>query len=255
MDDMGHFYNSHDELLLVQLQRKEEFYQANATWWNNGGYGGSTDDEVMIGDTDGEHDGEEGLKFLDTLISSSSGNSTTPAMKQDLAVDLGAGVGRISKLVLLKRYAEVRLVEGNPDISKRSKMYLGRKRAARCTFTSCYLQDLNILEWGMSKPVVDLMWIQWTLQYLTDVDVVECLKKLATALRPLVGVLVVKENRPFGTARPDRFQMDTPAGANGRYDITRSEDHHRLLFHQAGFQVDFEETGKETSTFALKPIV
>jgi hypothetical protein len=313
MDDMGNFYNSHDELLVFQAAHKTEYYQANADFWDNGGYGGSTDDEVMVGDADTVgimQDAEEGLAFLDRIIdnnnagksrtsgtnsnsnhktrgnNSNSNNSTAtatmtmPAMRQDVAVDLGAGVGRVSKMVLLKRYDHVRLVEGNAAFMKRSRGYLGKKRAARCSFTTCFLQDLDvndiILEWGGSGASagvssssksnnngndnsgdagsVDLMWVQWTLQYLTDVDVVECLKKLAKGLRPLVGVLVVKENRPYGTARPDRFQMDTPTGASaqGRYDITRSDAHHRLLFHMAGLQVDFSEMGTETSSFALK---
>jgi hypothetical protein len=40
----------------------------------------------------------------------------------------------VTKLILLKRYAEVRLVEGDENWSKRSRVYLGRKRASRCTF-------------------------------------------------------------------------------------------------------------------------
>mmetsp|Transcript_13290 Transcript_13290/g.29207 ORF Transcript_13290/g.29207 Transcript_13290/m.29207 type:complete len:112 (-) Transcript_13290:37-372(-) len=107
-------------------------------------------------------------------------------------------------------------------------------------------------EWG-GEPV-DLMWIQWCLQYLTDEDVVQCLKTLAGKLRLGLGVLVVKENRPFGTAREDRFQMDTPRGESLRYDITRPDLHHRLLFQKAGLSVDLAEQGVETNTYALRKI-
>mmetsp|Transcript_26130 Transcript_26130/g.72048 ORF Transcript_26130/g.72048 Transcript_26130/m.72048 type:complete len:319 (-) Transcript_26130:173-1129(-) len=262
-DDCGRFYHSHDELERAQRMHREEYYAANALYWINGGYGGSTDDEAMVGDTDGLADGVEGLAFLDRLLAqmdsganNNNNNNHHKTPRRAVAVDLGAGVGRVTKLILLKRYQAVRLVEGDDAYSKQSRVYLGRKRAAKCTFTHLWLQDLNDQtmehEWG-GEPV-DLMWIQWCLQYLTDEDVVQCLKTLAGKLRLGLGVLVVKENRPFGTAREDRFQMDTPRGESLRYDITRPDLHHRLLFQKAGLSVDLAEQGVETNTYALRKI-
>lgn len=34
-------------------------------------------------------------------------------------------------------------------------------------------------------------------------------------------------------AREDRFQLETPSGEEGRYDITRTDAHHRVLFGMA----------------------
>ena len=260
IDDAGTFYNSHQELLTAQTNRKTEFYHANASYWGTGGYGGTTDDEAMIGDGGGVQDGQEGLAFLDRLASlnQTPHHNSHAALDEaagrfqfEQAVDLGAGVGRVSKLVLLKRYSEVRLVEADEGWSKRSKTYLGRKRASRCSFVNQRLDELrdeDVRNWG---PPADLMWVQWTLQYLIDQDVVDCLRVLASGLRPETGVLVVKENRPYGTAREDRFQMDLPGGVNERYDITRSDTHHRLLFQNAGLRVAFVERGVETNTYAL----
>ena len=252
-DDMGNFYNSHAELLALQATHRDDFYQANSVWWETGGYGGATDDEEMIGDEDGSQDCLEGLAFLDRLIQTNQNKNSSLWMQQKLAVDVGAGLGRITKGVLLKHYDEIHLVEGNSAYSKRSKVKLGKKKAKRCVFTQCYLQDINAQTLATGdKPVIDLIWIQWTLQYLTDCDVIECLKILAQGLRPLVGVLVVKENRPYGIQREDRFQMDTPAGDNNRYDITRPDAHHRLLFQMAGLKVQSMERGEETNTYELR---
>ena len=159
-DDTGRFYNSHADLLRFQEAHKDELYRANASWWADGGYNGSNDDEAMIGDEGGAADGEEGLAFLDRYLVflkdtdvpwSSTGAGSSPKQQHqqpqlqqqqqnhlcfDHAVDLGAGVGRVTKLVLLKRYGEVRLVEGDEGWSKRSRVYLGRKRASRCSFTN-----------------------------------------------------------------------------------------------------------------------
>ena len=256
IDDMGNFYSCHDELAAVQQENRDEWYAANAVWWEqggSGGYGGKTDDEAMVGDEGGQEDGEEGLAFLDKLL------STSPSLGFVQAVDCGAGVGRVTKNILLKRYDAVHLVEADPGWSKQSRTYLGKKRARKCTFTCARLQDLSVdIIDGWGSPGANLIWLQWTLQYLTDSDVVDTLKNLAGGLIEHTGILVVKENRPYGAARTDRFQMETPAGGcgendgRGRYDITRSDDHHRLLFDRAGLQVILSEQGVETNTYALQ---
>ncbi|CAJ1969704.1 unnamed protein product [Cylindrotheca closterium] len=266
IDDMGQFYSCHDELLSFQKVNQEEMYKANSLYWANEGCNGSTNEQAMVGDEGGQEDAEEGLAFLDRFLALETTNQDK-AMKQpscshqnnrrrqrrrfDHAVDLGAGVGRLTKLLLLKRYGEVRLVEADGGWSKRSRNYLGRKRSSRCSFSHQRLDTLtkaDVQGWG--EPA-DLMWVQWTLQYLIDTDVVDCLKVLAGGLREGSGVLIVKENRPYGTQREDRFQMDMPQGGNERYDITRTDNHHRLLFHQAGLKVCYTERGEETNVYAL----
>ena len=276
-DDSGNFYASMDELMDVQQQHREEWYAANQEWWQAGGYGGRTDDEAMIGDESGCQDGEEGLDFLDRFLSyDSSPSSPSPSSSSSYfgstssrrgghcggggggssnnnlrAIDAGAGVGRVTKLVLLKRFDEVRLVEGDEQISKRSRAYLGRKRSERCNFTCAKLQDLHgdvVADWD---GLVDLIWVQWTLQYLTDVDAENTLRTLAKGLVPTTGILIVKENRPYGGARRDRFQMETP-GCSGRYDIVRTDPQFRFIFQRAGLRVEMTEEGAETTTYAVR---
>jgi protein N-terminal methyltransferase len=244
-DDVGNYFNTQAELALHQALNRDGWYATNKDWWQHdrgGGYGGSTDEQVMVGDGGGEEDGVEGLAFLDRLILESS------SIKFARAIDAGAGVGRITKHILLKRYDTVQLIEADSGWSKHSRTYLGRKRAARCTFTCSRIEELHPDSDHSSR--IDLVWLQWTLQYLTDADAVETLQNLASRLILRTGILVVKENRPYGAARQDRFQMDTP-GASGRYDITRTDDHHRLLFQRAGLTVNQTEQGVETNTYAL----
>ena len=248
-DDSGNYYNCHEDLSTVQAQHRDEFYQANALYWSRGGYGGNTDNEAMIGDGGGFEDGAEGLAFLDRCILQQPPQHQR-TRRFEHAIDLGAGAGRITKLILLKRYSHVRLIEGDEGWSKRSRAYLGRKRASQCRFVHQRLDDLtdqDVRNWG-PEPA-DLMWVQWTLQYLIDVDVVDCLRIISGGLREGSGILIVKENRPL--ARDDRFQMDTPGGENERYDITRTDEHHRLLFQRAGLTVTSSERGVETNTYCL----
>lgn len=244
IDDQGKFYDSLAELHSIQEECKEQWYNANSLWWESG-YGGSTDDEAMIGDTDGETDGLDGLTFLDRVI------SIAPKFKLNNCLDCGAGVGRITKHVLLKRFKHVTLLEANLHWSVRSRAYLGRKRANQCTFINDKLENLsNIL------PVksVDLIWFQWCLQYVTDIDAIAILTAAGKGLTS-TGLIILKENKPTvgttGSSRLDRFQMDTPSGTDGRFDITRPAKHHRFLFQKAGLQVVAWEEGAETISVAL----
>jgi len=204
----------------------------------------------MIGDDGAEADGEEGLAFLDRwmVLARTTQNKKLVTKR---AIDAGAGVGRVTKLVLLKRYDTVRLVEADPNWSRRSQVYLGRKRSKGCTFVCSRLEDIQpqtVIAWG--EPA-DVVWLQWTLQYLTDQDAIRTLKSLASSLVIGTGVLIVKQNRPYAPARLDRFQMDTPDGPHERYDLTRTDMHHRFLFQKAGLIVDLNEMGVETNTYAL----
>ena len=245
-DDAGHFYANHAELEATQQANKDVWYATNDAYWRDGGCGGVTDDEAMVGDTGGIEDGEEGLDFLDRFLAEQQRQCS--GLKTRLAIDAGAGVGRITKYVLLKRFDSVLLIEADPGWSKQSRKYLGRKRSEKCTFECKRLEKLSTT---YVETQADLVWIQWTLQYLTDQDAVQILKNLAARLVQNTGVLVVKENRPYGGARHDRFQMDTPE-YSGRYDITRTDNHHRLLFQRAGLWVDRAEEGVETNTYALR---
>lgn len=174
----------------MQQMHKSSFYLANSVFWSQGGYGGLTDDEAMIGDDGCEDDGIEGLTFLDRYLAGGGARTPTKPIKMDHAVDAGAGVGRLTKWILLKRYNAVRLVEADAALSRRSRTYLGHKRADRCTFIIARLESLDTASgWGKggSATGVDLVWLQWTLQYLTDADAVAALKSLSRSLTKDTG--------------------------------------------------------------------
>ena len=246
IDDRGQFFNSLTELQEVQERNKHGWYSANMTWWESG-YGGLNDDEAMIGDCDGEEDANRGLEFLNRVL------AIRPGLKLGTALDCGAGVGRISKYVLLRKCSgTVTLLEGNLHWSLRSRAYLGRKRASRCSFVHGQLQEMHH---HLELDSFDIIWFQWCLQYLTDLDVIAVLIAARNCLRKN-GIIIVKENIPTavttGSVRTDRFQMDTPEGPEGRFDITRPELHHKYLFQQANLDILMMEVGVETISFALE---
>ena len=237
-DDNGRFIASLDELWALQSEEREQFYTANARWWDQGGYGGATEEEAMIGDDESDDDVLASLGFLSGLLARHTG------LGHDQALDVGAGVGRVTKHVLLSAFKAVELVEGSSYWSHRSKAYIGEPASSSCRFTTARLETFRAV-----PASYDLIWCQWVLQYLTDADVIELLRGLGEALRPL-GLFVVKENRPCTAAMaPTVFLLDTPDGEHRRYDITRPGAHHRLLFERAGLIVDEVQCSPDDTSF------
>eukprot|EP00962_Isochrysis_galbana_P009912 scaffold2742_cov130-Isochrysis_galbana.AAC.12 len=84
-------------------------------------------------------------------------------------------------------------------------------------------------------------------------DAARALGALGRSLSP-TGLLVLKENYPYWLPPVERsaaFAVDVPEGEHGRYDVTRPDAHHRLLFHAARLRVVQAERGSETVTWVL----
>ena len=77
-------------------------------------------------------------------------------MQKKKALDCGAGIGRVSKHLLLPLFQSVDLAELNKDFLDRARSYLGAAAARVENYFCCGLQDLNL-----SGKKYDLIWIQW----------------------------------------------------------------------------------------------
>ena len=250
-DDAGRSYSSLEELWADQAEHRAAYYAANDAFWDADGYGGSTDEEAMIGDEGSEEDALHSLQLIDSL------RGRVPEWQLRSALDLGAGVGRVTKHVLLRRCERVLLVEANGRWLKQARRYLGNKRQQRCAFVNARAEEYA----PSASERHDLVWIQWTLQYLVDADVVSALRGLARHALTPTGLLVLKENRPCpktgsGATSEDTFRVDLPSGAHKRYDVTRPDEHHKWLFRCAGLEVVHDETclRGEVTAWALRPL-
>ncbi|KLU83993.1 hypothetical protein MAPG_03041 [Magnaporthiopsis poae ATCC 64411] len=135
------------------------------------------------------------------------------------ALEGGAGIGRITKGLLLDIAKNVDVVE---PIAKFTTA-LGDVAGIRS------VSNIGLEEWEPQPGVTyDLIWTQWCLGHLTDAEVVRFLKRCKASLTPGTGLVVVKENLSSG--ENDIFdQLDSC--------VTRRDDKFLALFKAAGLRV------------------
>eukprot|EP00126_Sphaerothecum_destruens_P010684 Sdes_comp20791_c0_seq4m17004 len=179
-DTNGVQYESIEEMWKTQVcHRKNEWYGDANKYWNKiaptvegmlGGYS-----HISGTDTVGS------TKFLSEFLKGSQ-----PRMKSRRALDCGAGIGRVTKRLLLPLFDEVDLVEQNSTFLERAKDYVCSDRAKN--FYCSGLQDFT-----PEKGRYDLIWCQWVLGHLTDEDMIEFFQRCKSGLSS-GGFICVKEN-------------------------------------------------------------
>jgi len=149
------------------------------------------------------------------------------------ALELGAGIGRVTKGVLRHHCKEIHLVEMMKNYLAKAKKTLPRS-GCRYHFHCSPAQKFSIV-----PNHFDFIWCQWLLMYLTDADSLALLKR---AKKGLVkgGIMVVKEN----TVKPgkkcfdnDKDESWTPGSGDGPVSCARSRKHYEHLFKRAGWHI------------------
>ena len=224
-----------DQDVTTWYQRAKSWYDANCPATIAGVLGGIG----QISDTD-----LQGSRhFLTHLFSKqqSSSSSSTPAIThtthrttttKTVACECGAGIGRVTKGVLLDFVDQCDLIESSSRLLQAAPEHLGETKADRCRFYCTELQD-----WSPTTNKYTIIWIQWTLCYLTDYDIVQFLRRCAASVRA-EGWIVLKENttEPRSTANNssagDSFVVDVADAS-----ITRSLEYWYDLIAKSGLQV------------------
>ncbi|XP_044268523.1 N-terminal Xaa-Pro-Lys N-methyltransferase 1 isoform X1 [Tribolium madens] len=146
-------------------------------------------------------------------------NSKEPPGRE-YALDCGAGIGRITKHLLCDFFDNVDLVEQNPKFLSQAEQYLGVKLQEKIrNYYSVGLQSF--------KPETgkyDVIWCQWVLGHLTDLDLVTFLESCQSGLK-LNGVIIIKEN----ISSSDEIDKDERDSS-----VTRPLSLYREIFTKAG---------------------
>lgn len=159
------------------------------------------------------------------------------------ALDCGAGIGRITKHLLIRYFDTVDLVEQSKTFVEESTAYIGHSTKIGNLY-NVGLQDFKI------SFQYDVIWCQWVLSHLTDEDLVQFFQTCKKGLTRN-GVIVVKEN----VASSETGEVDEVDSS-----ITRSLTQMCNIFKQAGLTCIQEKTQTKmpkglylVKMFALRP--
>ncbi|KAK3996631.1 alpha-N-methyltransferase NTM1 [Cladorrhinum sp. PSN332] len=161
----------------------------------------------------------------------------------ELALEGGAGIGRITKGLLLDGIA--RQVDVIEPISKFTAGLKGKEGVRR-------IYNMGLEEWvpeGADGGEYDLIWIQWCVGHLTDEQLVEFLKRCKGGLKKGEGegegLIVVKENNST-VGRDDFDEVDS--------SVTRADASFRRIFKEAGLRLLQVELQKGFQADGLLPV-
>jgi protein N-terminal methyltransferase len=143
----------------------------------------------------------------------------TQGMQSNYALDCGAGIGRVTKHLLLPMFSRVDLVEQCEKYVDAAWEYVDESRLEN-------LYRIGLQDFTPESGKYDCIWIQWVLSHLTDEDLISFLQRIKTGLAPN-GVICIKEN-----IKRKGFLVD-----KDDYSVVRSEKHFKLAFQAAGLRV------------------
>ncbi len=142
--------------------------------------------------------------------------------KSSLACECGAGIGRVTKGLLLDFADRCDLVESSSRLLFSAPEHIGDARSHKCRFFCTELQD-----WIPGAKKYSIIWVQWALCYLTDFDIVRFLRRCSDGLVD-GGWIILKEN----TCEDEAFVVDVDDAS-----ITRSLNYWLDLIAKSGLQV------------------
>ena len=156
------------------------------------------------------------------------------------ALDCGAGIGRITKRVLLPIFDTVDMVELNQEFLDKAKSYLG-ENATRIGHYFCS----GLQTFYPERDHYDVIWCQWVLGHLPDDDLVSFLQRCRTALTKN-GIIVIKENIAL---------TETPVFDDEDSSYTRPRNNLVDIIQQAGLVLLNEETQKDFPSDIFKVLM
>lgn len=178
--------------------------------------------------------------FLEALISEGVAPSTS------LALDCGAGIGRVSKCLLMPYFEKVDLVEPDKKFIDAAKLYIGIDDEKLGTMYMVGLQDF------FPEKKYDIIWNQWVLGHLNDEDLISFFLRCRSALTES-GVIIVKEN--VTSSNETEFDETDSSVTRPLYKLLDIFEKAKLKRIKQCKQTNFPNGIYPVHMFALKPMI
>jgi protein N-terminal methyltransferase len=189
-----------------------------------------------------------------------------PLPPLERVADCGAGIGRITKGLLLGVAKQVDVVEPVKKFtdelvqSLRNGEYAGDGESKTGKGQVGEVFNLGLQDWIPEPGAYDVIWNQWCLGHLTDVQLVAYLQRCKEGLKSakegeevIRSWIIVKENLSTDIHHKDIYDEEDSS-------VTRSDDKFRRVFQQAGLNIVATEQQRgmpkelfPVRIYALKP--
>eukprot|EP01084_Bolivina_argentea_P051863 95350_1 len=180
-DNEGDEYEDVEEFWSL-IDERDWYITLNLYWHNKK----ANIDDMLGGMTDQIHkiDIETSIQITKKYWPKQTKNKNT------YALDCGAGIGRVTEYVLGKTFTKVDLVEINPNFCKCCIQRIGNKKY----FGKIIAKSLH--KFKPKSNYYNCIWCQWTLEHLTDDDLIKFLINCKKALNKSskYSYCVFKEN-------------------------------------------------------------
>lgn len=228
MDTDGRKFKSAEEMWKEQIgeddsSKKIDWYRNGVGYWQEvdasvdgvlGGYGKVNDADISASEA-----------FLKPLLSQFLLDNLNN--RRLVALDCGAGIGRVTKNLLIRYFNEVDLLEPVPHFLEAARQSLAPEGVTHKDdhkATNFYCVPLQ--EFKPDYGRYDVIWVQWCIGHLTDDDFVAFFNTAKAGLKP-GGFFILKEN----IAR-NGFVLDKEDCS-----ITRSDLYYKELFRRCGLHL------------------
>uniref|UniRef100_A0A069DQY0 Alpha N-terminal protein methyltransferase 1 n=1 Tax=Panstrongylus megistus TaxID=65343 RepID=A0A069DQY0_9HEMI len=180
---------------------------------------------------------ESSEQFLQSLL------ITANAPGGERALDCGAGIGRITKHLLMKFFKTVDLVEQNKEFLNKAHHFISSSKKLGklyCTGLQSFIPEYKY----------DVIWCQWVLGHLTNEDLVKFLKICRVSLAEN-GLIVVKENiTSSGETEKDTVDSSLTRGLNTLLELFEQSN---LKIEKLESQTKFPKGLYPVKMIALRP--
>ncbi|CAI5437809.1 unnamed protein product [Caenorhabditis angaria] len=216
--------------------RKMEIYEKAEAYWCQA----SQDVDGMLGGFAKLHAPDIAVSrvFLSNLKKKNLLQST------DYALDCGAGIGRVTKHLLMPMFAKVDMVDVIQDLITKSDEYIGTSEGVGEKFVE------GLQNFAPPEKRYDLIWIQWVSGHLTEEDLISFFERCKEGIKP-DGCIVLKDNIVGG----DKTLFD-----DEDHSWTRTERELLKVFKDAkleivskSLQTGFPHDMYPVKMYALKP--
>ncbi|KAK3747335.1 hypothetical protein QZH41_017985 [Actinostola sp. cb2023] len=150
-----------------------------------------------------------------------------PKTQARIALDCGAGIGRVAKYLLIPLFETVDMLEQNKHFLDQCDQYLGDLRSKVQN-----LYPIGLQEFDPVPSRYDVIWCQWVMGHLTDDDFIAFLNLCKKGLND-GGILCIKEN----IATRQDYDVDVVDSS-----VTRSHKQYTKLFEKSKMKLIMRET-------------